>query len=49
MQWLSAKKGNVVGHLPKGKTGKFAILSEVEMLCACKVKVTGKTLEMIRN
>ena len=40
------KKGDVVGHLPKGKTGKFAKMIfyflKSEMLCACKVKVTGK-------
>ena len=39
------KKGDVVGSLPKGKTGKFAKMIfhflKSEMLC-CKVKVTGK-------
>ena len=40
------KKGDIVGHLPKGKTGKFAKMIfyflKSEMLCTCKVKVTGK-------
>ena len=35
-----------VGHLPKGKTEKFAIMIfyflKSETLCSCRVKVTGK-------
>ena len=38
--------GDIVDHLPKGKTEKFAKMIfyflRSEMLCACKLKVAGK-------
>ena len=40
------KKRDIVGNLPKGKTGKFSKMRlhflKSEILCICKVKVTGK-------
>ena len=40
------KKGDIVGHFPKGNTGIFAKLIfyflNSEMLCTCKIKVAGK-------
>ena len=39
-------EGDIVGHLRKGKRGKFAKITfhflKSEMLCTCKVKVSGK-------
>ena len=39
-------EGDIVDHLPKGKTGKFTKMIfhflKSEMVCACKVSVAGK-------
>ena len=44
------KKEEIVGHLPKEKTGKFAKMIfyflKSEKLCSCKVKVTGKRINL---
>ena len=46
-------EGDIVDHLPKGKTGKFAKMMfcflKSEMLCTCKVKVTGKRTNFGEN
>ena len=47
------KDEEIVGHLPKGRTGKFAKMIfyflKSETLCSCRVKVTGKRINLGDN